>query len=292
MAKRKKKQAAEVATSDAALLGGIRELIERGRQQTARAVNSALVGMYWHIGRRICQDVLENDRAEYGEEIVQTLSAQLTEEYGRGFGRRNLFQMIRFFDVFPDERIVQTLSAQLSWSHFVELIPHDDPFKRDYYAEMCRVERWSVRTLRHKIGHLLFERTAVSKKSPDLIEQDITALRDENRLTPDELRDEGFIFQVELELQSDTFIARPNLRSLESEDWDERVADLQYRHAFEFSVGYSVSTEAVVEDGGCRTVRTCRLPTDEVEKVAPSTIPNVTLEMEALGRLRDERHGD
>jgi hypothetical protein len=108
------------------------------------------------------------------------------------------------------------------------------------------------------------------------------------KAAPDELRDEGFVFQVELELQSDTsFIARPNLRSLESDDWDERVADLQYRDAFEFSVGHSVSTEAVVENGGCRTVRTCWLPTAEVEKVAPSTIPNVTLEMEVLARLRD-----
>ena len=111
-----------------------------------------------------------------------------------------------------------------------------------------------------------------------------------NRRHPgdDEHRDEGFIFQVDLELQSDTsFIARPNLRSLESDDWDERVADLQYRDAFEFSVGHSVSTEAVVEDRGCRTVKSCWLPTAEVEKVAPSTIPNVTLEMEVLGILRD-----
>lgn len=111
-----------------------------------------------------------------------------------------------------------------------------------------------------------------------------------NRRHPggDDFRDEGFIFQVELELQSDvSFVARPNLRSLESDDWDERVADLQYRDAFEFSVGHSVSTEAVVEDGGCRTVRTCWLPNAEVEKVAPSTIPNVTLEMETLANLQD-----
>ena len=108
------------------------------------------------------------------------------------------------------------------------------------------------------------------------------------KAAPDEVRDEGFIFQVELELQCATsFVARPNLHSLESDDWDERVADLQYRYAFEFSVGHSVSTEAVVEDGECRTVRSRWLPTAEVEKVAPSTIPNVTLEMEILGLLRD-----
>lgn len=108
------------------------------------------------------------------------------------------------------------------------------------------------------------------------------------KAAPDEVRDEGFIFQVELELQSDTsFIARPNLGSSESNDWDERVADLQYRHCFEFAVGHSVATESVVEDGQCRTVRTCWLPTAEVEKVAPSRIPGVTLGMEALALLAD-----
>ena len=167
------------------LLGDVRELIEAAREQTARAVNSTLVAMYWQIGKRIREDVLQNQRAEYGKEIVESLSARLTGEYGRGFGRRNLEQMVRFAEVFPDERIAQTLSAQLSWSHFVELIPLEDSLKRDFYAEMCRVERWSVRTLRHKIGHLLYERTAVSKKPDMLIAKDITALRDDDRLTPD-----------------------------------------------------------------------------------------------------------
>ncbi len=108
------------------------------------------------------------------------------------------------------------------------------------------------------------------------------------KASPDEVRDEGFIFQVELELQCDTsFIARPNLRSLESDDWDERVADLQYRDSFEFSVGHSVATDSSGEAGQCKTVRTCWLPTGEVEKVAPSRVPGVTRQMEALAQLRD-----
>lgn len=108
------------------------------------------------------------------------------------------------------------------------------------------------------------------------------------KASPDEVRDEGFIFQVELELQSDhPFIPRPNLHSLESDDWDERVADLQYRNSFEFSVGHSVATESVVEDGQCKIVRTCHLPTAEVEKVAPAKIDGVTLNMETLAFLRD-----
>ncbi|MEX0714398.1 MAG: DUF1016 N-terminal domain-containing protein [Pirellulales bacterium] len=156
------------------LLGEIRTLIEAAREQVARTVNAALVWLYWNIGKRIREDVLENKRAEYGEEIVQTLSAQLTAEYGRGFDRRNLFYMIRFAELFPDEEIVNALRSQLSWTHFRELLPIDDPLKREFYAEMCRIERWSTRTLRQKVDRMLFERTAVAKKPEKLIEQDLT----------------------------------------------------------------------------------------------------------------------
>ncbi len=191
MAKRRKKQSTDLASTDAILSGDtslltdIRQLIESARRQTARAVNSALVGMYWHIGGRIREDVLANDRGEYGKQIVATLSRQLTAEYGRGFTRSSLSRMMRLAEVFPDKRIVAALSQQLAWSHFVEIIPIDDSLKREFYAEMCRVERWSVRTLRHKIGHLLYERTAIAKKPADLIEQDLADLRDEDRMTPD-----------------------------------------------------------------------------------------------------------
>jgi uncharacterized Zn finger protein len=167
------------------LVNDLRRLIDQAREQLARTVNSALVVLYWSIGRRIREDVLNKKRADYGNEIIATLSQQLTQEYGRGFGRRSLEQMVRFAAVFPDEQIAQTLSAQLSWSHFVELIPLGDPLKRDFYAEMCRIERWSVRTLRHKIGHLLYERTAVSKKPKELIEKDLATLREQDRMTPD-----------------------------------------------------------------------------------------------------------
>lgn len=167
------------------LLGDIRSLIQSAREQTARAVNSALVGLYWHIGKRIREDVLQSKRAGYGDEIVSTLSKQLAAEYGRGFDRRNLFHMIRFSEVFPDEKIVNALRTQLSWTHFRELLSINDGIKRDFYAEMCRIERWSTRTLQHKIGHLLFERTAVAKKPEKLIEQDLAALRDEDLMTPD-----------------------------------------------------------------------------------------------------------
>ena len=125
------------------------------------------------------------ERAEYGEQIVSALSAQLTAEFGRGFGRTNLFYMVQFAETFQDLEIVQTLSGQLSWSHFLAIIPLDTFLKRDFYAEMCRIERWSVRTLRQKIDRMLFERTAIAKKPEELIRADLDALRDEDRLTPD-----------------------------------------------------------------------------------------------------------
>jgi predicted nuclease of restriction endonuclease-like (RecB) superfamily len=116
---------------------------------------------------------------------VQTLSAQLTAEYGKGFSRTNLFSMVRLAEAFPDQRIVQTLSVQLGWSHFYQIIYFDDDLNRDFYAEMCRLERWSVRTLRDKIRDQMYERTAIAKKPEKVIRADLDALRDTDRLTPD-----------------------------------------------------------------------------------------------------------
>ena len=171
------KKAALTVPSDR-LLQDLRTLIAGARDQVARTVNSTLVALYWHVGKRIREDVHKEQRAEYGERIVSTLSAQLTAEYGRGFNRFNLSRMLKLAEFFPDQQIVATLSQQLSWSHFRELLPIDNPLKRDFYAEMCRLERWSVRTLHSQINRLVFERTAVSKKPEDVIAHELAALRD------------------------------------------------------------------------------------------------------------------
>jgi predicted nuclease of restriction endonuclease-like (RecB) superfamily len=93
--------------------------------------------------------------------------------------------MVRFAEAFPDPEIVSALGRQLGWTHFRSLIYLDDPLKRDFYAEMCRLERWSTRTLDRKIAGMLFERTALSRKPAALAHQELAALRDEDRLTPD-----------------------------------------------------------------------------------------------------------
>lgn len=172
-------------TRSKTLLSDLRRLIAEARQDVARQVNSALVLLYWRVGQRIRQDILKEKRAEYGERIVSALGTQLTAEFGPGFGPRNLFRMIRFAEVFPDIEIVSALRTQLGWTHFRQIIYLDDPLKRDFYAEMCRIERWSTRTLEKKIGSMLFERTALSNKPKELIRHELNELRAEDKLTPD-----------------------------------------------------------------------------------------------------------
>jgi predicted nuclease of restriction endonuclease-like (RecB) superfamily len=213
----KRQVSLKLTASTQTLLDDLRELITVARQDVARTVNSALVMLYWNVGRRIRQDILKGKRAGYGEQIVHALSAKLVTEFGGGFGQRNLFNMVRFAEVFEEESEVSLLSRDLSWTHLRSIIYLDDPLKREFYAEsfahkvafvtptvrvensyqqladfmgkayaeMCRVERWSTRTLEKKIAGLLYERTALSKRPDALFKHKLRALREEDRLTPD-----------------------------------------------------------------------------------------------------------
>ncbi|MBM1183057.1 PDDEXK nuclease domain-containing protein [Pseudomonas lundensis] len=168
----------------AVLLGEIRVLIEVARQRAASAVNSELTMLYWRIGQRIHTQVLEGRRADYGEEVVLTLAAQLVKEYGSSFAVKNLRRMMQFAATFPDEQIVVSLIRQLSWTHFIALIPLKDPLQRDYYAQMASAERWSVRTLRERIDSMLYERTALSQKPGETIAQELATMRNAQRMSP------------------------------------------------------------------------------------------------------------
>jgi predicted nuclease of restriction endonuclease-like (RecB) superfamily len=175
----------EIAIASEELVGSIRPLIELAKSRVAQSVNSELVMLYWRIGRTIRSKMEAGKIAGQEKGLVDLLSDALTEEYGRGFSRRNLFHMIRLSDTFEDEKTVQTLSAQLSWSHFIEIIYLKDPLQRQFYSEMSRVERWSVRTLRQKIQGMLYERTAISRKPDELARLEMEALAEEDRMTPD-----------------------------------------------------------------------------------------------------------
>ena len=168
-----------------ALLRDVRRMIEDTRQQVETTVNVAMTSLYWRIGERIGSEILGGERAAYGGEIVVTLSRQLESEYGRGFAEKNLRRMVQFAQVFPDEQIVVTLMRHLSWSHFVALIPLKDRLQRDFYAEMCRVQRWSVRQLRQQIDSMLYERTALSRQPESVIEAQIEDLRRQDALSTD-----------------------------------------------------------------------------------------------------------
>lgn len=159
-------------------------MIEAARSRVAVAANTTLTALYWQIGRRVRVEVLEGERGTYAAEIVSTVSRQLAERYGRGFDDKSLRHMLRFAEVFPDAEIVSTASRQLSWSHFKELIYLREALARDFYLEMCRVERWSVRELRERIQSMLFERTALSKKPEALIRKELSALRDRGEVSP------------------------------------------------------------------------------------------------------------
>ena len=116
---------------------------------------------------------------------MQSLSTQLTAEYGRGWSRRNLNTMVLFSEVFDENRIGYAVRAQLTWTHIRQLIYIDDPLRRDFYIEMCKIEKWSVRTLRERINSMLFERTAISKKPDKTIINEIEELKSDQKLSPD-----------------------------------------------------------------------------------------------------------
>jgi len=197
------------------LLADLRQLIDSAKSQVVQTANYVLVALYWNVGKRIKTEILGNKRAGYGKEIVSALS------------------------------------RELSWTHFRHIIYIEDSLQRDFYAEMCRTERWSTRTLHAKIQGMLYERTAISKKPDELIRQELDTLRDEDRMTPNlTFRDPylldflgladtyserdleaSILRELErflLELGTDfTFVARQKRITIDSEDY---YLDLLFYH--------------------------------------------------------------
>ena len=167
------------------LFEDIRALIDQSRRRAYTAVNAELVALYWEIGQRIKAEILKDSRAEYGEAVIERLSQRLTEEFGRGFSAGNLRHFVKFAETFVDREKVYALRRELSWTHLRTLIYLDDDLKRAFYLEMCRLERWSTRTLRAKINGMLFERTAISRKPEALIHEELQQLAETGEPTAD-----------------------------------------------------------------------------------------------------------
>lgn len=160
-------------------------LIQSAKGHVAREYNSTQVYLSWFIGKRIEEELLQHKRADYGEKLIESIAKTLSQQYGAGYTRSSIFRMIKFYRYFLDERIVSTLSRQLSWSHFILICTMEDELKRTFYAEMCRVQKWSVRGLKKQIDSMLYERTALSKSQSDVINAQLKELQDEDKMTPE-----------------------------------------------------------------------------------------------------------
>ncbi len=175
----------KIQKNELRLFTEIKQLIDEARMKVSKVIASGVTALYWNIGTRINKEILNDQRAEYGKQIVATLSRQLVQEYGTNFEEKNLRRIIQFAQLFPDSENVATLWRQLSWSHFKLLLPIKDELQRDFYAQMCSIESWNLETLRSKINSMLFERTSLSLKPKEFIKKELELLRKENKLSPD-----------------------------------------------------------------------------------------------------------
>ena len=151
-----------LSISENELFNELSQLIEQSKQQVAVQANSAVTILFWQVGNRINQEILQNKRAEYGKQIVPTVSAQLENKYGRNFTEKNVRRMIRFAEQFTDSQIVVTLARQLSWSHFVELLPLKTIEAKLFYAQNASNNLFGIRELRRQIALKAFERTNIA----------------------------------------------------------------------------------------------------------------------------------
>ena len=150
------------------LIKNIGRILEEGRREAIRSVNQILVQTYWEIGKQIVEyEQKGKEKAEYGSKLLDTLSKDLKLRYGKGFSRRNILDMRRFYHCY---KIRQTVSAKLSWSYYVELLSVEDNLARNFYEKQCINEKWSVRELRRQKNSLLFERIALSKDKQGVLD--------------------------------------------------------------------------------------------------------------------------
>lgn len=178
----------------APLLAEIRQLIDAARRRAAAAVNAELTLLYWQIGRRIRREVLNDEaRAEYGGQVIATLARHLTADYGRGWSEKQLRHCLRAAETFPDEASVSALRSELSWTHIKTLIYIDDPLKRDFYAGLARLERWSSRQLQERLNSMLYERSAISRQPDATIRHDLAQLHEQQQITPELLLKDPYV---------------------------------------------------------------------------------------------------
>ncbi len=169
------------------VFNNIKNLVINSRNKVYSAVNTEMLNLYWNIGKIIMEIQQGDERASYGDYILDKLSFKLTKEFGKGFSKRNLERMRKFYICFP---ITTTVSSQLSWSHYLELIKIDEKPKRNFYLNECINAKWSVRELQRQKDSLLYERLLLSA----------------NKEKVRELSEKGQIIKTSKDLVKDPFV--------------------------------------------------------------------------------------
>lgn len=149
------------------IFNNIKELVVNSRNKVYTTVNIEMLKLYWNIGKIIMEIQQGDERAKYGDSILEKLSEKLTNEFGKGFSKRNLERMRKFYICFP---IATTVSSQLSWSHYLELIKIEEKSKRNFYFNECINTKWSVRELQRQRDSLLYERLLLSADKEKVLE--------------------------------------------------------------------------------------------------------------------------
>ena len=175
----------DFAAQDDALFARASQLIGESHVRVAATVNAEMTELYWQVGDAINQNLLGGKRAEYGGRVVQALSARLTRAYGSGWSAQQLRHCRHLARTFAHDEIFSALRRKLSWTSIKTLMYIDDPLKRDFYIEMCKLNGWSSRTLEGRIKSMLYERTAISRKPEETIAHDLAQLRESGEISED-----------------------------------------------------------------------------------------------------------
>ncbi|MCL5032473.1 MAG: PDDEXK nuclease domain-containing protein [Thermotogae bacterium] len=160
-------------------------LIEQAKNRVATTINEEMVLLYWNIGKTVREEIIKSKRAEYGKQIVQSLSGELISMYGKGYSEQNIWHMIKFYEVYPILSAVQRELQGLSWTHIKSVIYLNDDLQRKFYATLCVKEHWSTRTLQERINSMLYERTTLSKLPEETIQMQLKELNESDKMTPE-----------------------------------------------------------------------------------------------------------
>jgi predicted nuclease of restriction endonuclease-like (RecB) superfamily len=167
----------------AGLFDAVSDLIDSSRKRVATVVNTELVLLNWQIGKCINDNILQHNRAGYGDAVIELLAKRLADKYGSGWSVRQLWTVTRCAAIFSEKQILHALRAELGWTHIRILSSIEDTLKCRFYFEMCVHEKWSTRQLQERLNALLYERTAISKKPAKLVKRELDILRKEGPAT-------------------------------------------------------------------------------------------------------------